>query len=176
VALLEKSDWFTLIVTGLALGIGLYMSTYHKTLIRGSGIALILVSAGALAFWFGYYRNGTADAQGGINLCNNSPGSTNSNSCNNNTIISPPHEKDSFYQGDKKVGHANPPTVTPDGKATFNSGAAFTAFLDPKVPLEYGDNLILQCPDAPMAPNPHMNAAQIGIAMTQLDCIVVGRK
>jgi hypothetical protein len=59
---MEKSDWFAAITAILALGGGLYMSTYRKAIIRGAGITFLVLAASGLIFWFGYYRN-PADAE-----------------------------------------------------------------------------------------------------------------
>jgi hypothetical protein len=70
----------------------------------------------------------------------------------NNTIVNPVHrDANGVYQGNTKVGSAQPPAVdAATGIATFRA-MHFTAYPDPSQPLEYGD-LLLSADTAPQPP------------------------
>ena len=98
--MVEKSDWFAAIVAVITLGAGLYMSTYRRAVIRGSGLALAALGIVGLVYWFGYYRN-AADAQ--------APSISAPNSGSGNTVIIP--------------GSNNTVTIGPGAESTASSRA-----------------------------------------------------
>jgi len=115
----HESDWFTAIATAGGLGVGLYMSTYRKAVLRGSGLALMALALVGGIFWFGYYRNAEAQSPSSGN-CNNFIGGNNSGTINTNCPT--------FNQGPA------PPTIRALGMQPPQKGAdnnfTFTWFLE----------------------------------------------
>jgi len=50
--MLQRSDWFALLLGAFVIGAGAYLSTYPVDVIRGVGIALMVVALWGLLIWF----------------------------------------------------------------------------------------------------------------------------
>jgi hypothetical protein len=75
-----KADWFAAIIGLITLGGGLYLGTFHRGVIRRSGLTFMALGAVGLIFWFGYYRDiAEAQCNGGIVLGPNTEGSIQGN-------------------------------------------------------------------------------------------------
>jgi hypothetical protein len=162
------SDWIAI----AALGAGGLMGTLGKRAVRFIGIALVVFGVGGLIYSH-FYVN--ADAQGGGGNCNNyGPNGTINGSCN--TIVSPPHDKDSLYQGDEKIGRVQGRFVVDEQQSIAGFAAImFTAYPDPNKPFEYG-NLLLTCDKFPRL-KPNENPAPIFADLeSPVQCRIIAKK
>ena len=162
--------WVTIALAGL----GAVMTTLGKRWVRAIGIALIAVAAVVGAT--GYYR--TADGQSPIinGNCNTyGPNGTISGSCNT-TIVSPPHDKHSLYQGDQKIGQVQgQPAVDEQNSTAAFAQITFNVHPDPSAPFEYG-RLLLNCDKFPRLKPGEIPAPIFLDLEINVQCRIIGKQ
>jgi hypothetical protein len=169
-------------VAGLAValifGVGPHMGFKMPGWLARAGFVggIILLAASPLIFLF---QDDGISRSASPSLANNGHGNSiisvprNNNTVYGPTIINPPPARDpnGLYQQDKLIGRAGPVQSNFSGVIVFHD-AAFSEYVNPNVPLRYGD-LLLRCPDAPQL-HPGVISGGVKGALAPVRCSIIG--
>jgi hypothetical protein len=164
------------LAVALIFGVGPHMGFKMPRWLARAGFVtgIILLAASHIIFIFqddGVSRSDSLLLANNGNSITSVPGK--SNTVYGPTIINPPPARDpnGLYQQDKLIGRAGPVQSNFSGVIVFHD-AVFSEYVNPDVPLRYGD-LLLHCPDAPQL-HPGVISGGVKGAVAPVRCTVIG--